>query len=150
MLHRVHALPWTKCGDLRYYLKLTVHPPHWHILSTLGNLPELEEALNRFPGRDPIIMGDLNIDARRLQNPRNQQVDNFLASFVLVDIIGHFRQRLWFCHIQTWWKVRSGNFLQSLCKYILRINHCLFETVGIRYLHNFSSDHFTLRNQLLR
>ena len=56
-------------------------------LSTLDHLPDLEEALNRFPGRDPIIIGELNADIGRPQNPRNQQVADFMASFGLVDLL---------------------------------------------------------------
>ena len=32
-------------------------------LSTLDNLPDLDEALNQLPGRDYIAIEDLNIDA---------------------------------------------------------------------------------------
>ena len=56
--------------------------------STLDHLLYLEEALNRFPGRDPIVMGDLNAGVGWMQNPMNHQVSNLLALFVLVDLIG--------------------------------------------------------------
>ena len=39
--------------------------------STIDHLPDLEEALNRFPGREPIVMGDLDADIGILQNPQN-------------------------------------------------------------------------------
>ena len=60
--------------------------------STLYHLPDLEEAINRFLGRDPIFMGDLNKDIRRIQNPRNQKVDYLQASFGLLDLLGHSRK----------------------------------------------------------
>ena len=51
---------------------------------TLDHLSELEEALNLFQGRDPVLLGDLNVDIGRLRNPRDQNVTDFLASFGLV------------------------------------------------------------------
>ena len=58
--------------------------------STLDHLPHLEEALNPFPDRDPIILGGLNADIIRLRNPREQQVAYFLAYFGLVCLLAHF------------------------------------------------------------
>ena len=52
--------------------------------------------MNRFPAKDSIIIGDLNAGIERLKNPRRQQVAEFLASFGLVDLLSHFRQRLYF------------------------------------------------------
>ena len=37
--------------------------------SALYHLPYLEEALNRFPGRDPIVLGDLHVDIGFLGTP---------------------------------------------------------------------------------
>ena len=37
--------------------------------STLDHLPDLEEALNRFLGRYPVVLGDLNADFGRLSKP---------------------------------------------------------------------------------
>ena len=62
--------------------------------STLDHLPYLEESLNCFLVRDPVVLGDLNTNIGQLRNPRDQQVSVFLASFGLVDLLGHFRQRL--------------------------------------------------------
>ena len=69
----------------------------------MEHLPDLEEALKRFPKRDPVILGDLNADIGRLRNPRDQQVADFLASLGLVDLLGHLCQHLCYHHIQTWW-----------------------------------------------
>ena len=68
---------------------------------TMDHLKNLEDALNHFPGRYLIVMGNLNADASQLQNTRNQQVTDFLASFGLVDLLGYFMQRLRFRHQQT-------------------------------------------------
>ena len=64
--------------------------------SSLNYLPYLEEAINIFLGRYPIIVGYLNADIGRLQNPRRQQVEDFLDSFSLANLLSHFRQRLRF------------------------------------------------------
>ena len=53
--------------------------------TTLYHLSDLEEVLNRLPGRDPIILGDLNAYIGLLRNPRDEQVSDLLASFGLVD-----------------------------------------------------------------
>ena len=49
-------------------------------------------------------MEDINADIVRLQNTRNQQVADLLASFGLVNLLGHFKQSLRFCHMKTWWQ----------------------------------------------
>ena len=66
------------------------------------------EVKNRFPGRYPVILGDLNTDIGRLRNPREQQVSYFLASFGLVDLLGNFQQLLRYHHLQTLWQVHQG------------------------------------------
>ena len=35
--------------------------------STLDSLPDLEEVLNLFPVREPVVLGDLNADNRPLE-----------------------------------------------------------------------------------
>ena len=57
------------------------------------------------PGRYPIVLGDLNMDIGRLRNPQDQQVADFLVSFGLVNLLGHFCQPLRYCNLQTWWRV---------------------------------------------
>ena len=59
-------------------------------LSTLDHLLDLEEEMNRFPGRDSVVLGDLNVDIRCLRNPRDQQVAYFQYYFRLVDVLVHF------------------------------------------------------------
>ena len=48
--------------------------------STLDYLTDLEEALNCFPRREPIVLGNLNANIGRFRKPRDQQVADFLAS----------------------------------------------------------------------
>ena len=46
--------------------------------------------MNRFPGRDSVVLGDLNVDIRCVRNPRDQQVAYFQYYFRLVDVLVHF------------------------------------------------------------
>ena len=118
--------------------------------SNLDHLLDLDEALNLFFGRNPVVLGDLNADIGCLRNPHNQQVAEFLASFGLVDLLGHFRQRPRFCHLHMWWKVLQGRVLRSHCDYVLGSDRWLFNTVGIWDPRKFASDHFALCARLLR
>ena len=111
-------------------------------LSTLDHLPDLGKDLNRFPGRDPVVLGSMNSEIVHLRNPRYQQVSDFLASFGLVDLLGHFQQRLHYRHLQTQWHFRR--VLQSRCDYVLGLNRQKSKTVGIQHPLNFASDHFDL------
>ena len=74
-------------GALRNPLIEAYLPP-----SIIYKLMDLEGAINRFPGREPIIMGDLNAYTGCLYNPWNQWVEDFLAYFGLVNLIGHIRE----------------------------------------------------------
>ena len=83
---------------------------------------DLEEELKQFKGRDPIIMVYLKSNINRLQNLQNQQMSGLLASFVLVNLLEIFKQRLRFCHMQTWWQVLQGKLLCYICDYILGLD----------------------------
>ena len=73
--------------------------------TTLDHLPNLEEMISCFSGREPIILVKLNTYVGLLGNPQDQQVEDFLVSFGLVELRGHFRRRLWFWYMQMWWQV---------------------------------------------
>ena len=62
---------------------------------TLDHLPDLEEALKRF--RDPIVLGDLNVDLDEARILQSQRVSDLLVENGLIDLVHHFRQRhrLW-------------------------------------------------------
>ena len=77
-------------------------PPPPHPLFTLENLPDLEEALARFRGQYPIVLGDLNSDIGKSHNPCSQKDADTLMEFGLQN----FRQRLRFRHLKTWSQVR--------------------------------------------
>ena len=95
---RLHRPNVVRCkiiyGDQRIILAGAYISP-----STLAHLLAIEEGLSRFLGRDTVVLGDLNSDIRRLKNTRDQQVAEFLVSFELVDIIGHFYQYLHYRHL---------------------------------------------------
>ena len=94
--------------------------------STLNRLLVLEEALNRFPGRNSIAIGYFNVDSVRLQNPWSQQVVGFLAYFGMVNLLSTFKQRLCFLRMKTCWQVQQDIFLCSGCNYILGLDLRMF------------------------
>ena len=118
--------------------------------STLDHLPDLEKVLNRFLGRDPVVLEYLNSDIVHLRNPKDKHVADFSASFGLVDLLGHFWQRLHYRHLQMWWKIRQGQVLCCLCDNILGLDWWMFEMVGIWDPQNFASNNFSLWTWLLR
>ena len=44
-----------------------------------------------------------------------------------------------------WTQVRQGNIFRSRCNYIPGMDRRRFELVDIRYMRNYTSDHFRLR-----
>ena len=84
-----HGMSVVSCKLVARYHEMTLMGEYLP-LSTLDHLPNLEELLNRFPGRDRIILGDLNAGIGRLRNPREKQVAYFLASFGMVDLLYRF------------------------------------------------------------
>ena len=117
---------------------------------TIDHLPDLEEALNHFPGSYYIIVGGFKTNTGRLQNPQSQQVAYLMASFGLFGLLGHFRKRLQFRHMKTWWQFRQGKLLCSRCDYVLGLDRRLLGMVGIRDPRNFSYDPFELCARLLQ
>ena len=117
--------------------------------SNMDRLPDLEEVLNDFLGRDPIFMGYLNTNVSYTVNPWNQQVADFLAYFRMLDLLNHFRQRLRFRIKKTCWQVRISKLLCYRWNYIFGSDLRLFKTMGIRDLRNFLYNHFALRTRLI-
>ena len=94
-------------------------------------------------------MEDLNADVGQMGHPRNQQKDDLLESFWMVDLLGHFMHLQRFRLKQTWWQVHRSKLLCSQCNYILGSDHWLFKIVVIRDLRNVSSDNFALHLRLM-
>ena len=115
--------------------------------STLEHLPDLEEALKRF--KDPITLGDLNMDLDKARILWSQQMADLLSEYSLTDLVHHFRQCCMLRNLNTWSRVWQGTVLRSRCDYIICIDQCLFNLIGIRDMRNLLSDHLTLRAQLL-
>ena len=85
--------------------------------STLKHLPDLQEALKCF--RDPIFLGNLNVDLDKVRILRSQCVLDLLAEYDLIDLVRHSQQRRKFRDLNTWSQVRQVTALQSICNYIL-------------------------------
>ena len=113
--HRINVVSCKVVSGLQrtpligYYLPLT----------TLDQLPDLEDAPNCFPGRYTIVIGDLNVVVGRMGNPRYKQEEELLASFGMVDLLGPFRQRMQLRYKKMCWQVRQGKLLHYRCCYIL-------------------------------
>ena len=114
----------------------------------MGQPLDLEEAMARFQGQDPILLVDLNVDLDEAQNPRSQPIADLLMEFGLIDFIHTLRQRLCCCHPNTWPQICQVAVLRLRCNYILGTDQRLFKIVGIWDLRNYPSDHFVLRERL--
>ena len=79
----------------------------------MDHLNNLEEALVRFWGQDPIVLGDINLGLYEAQNPCSQIFPKLLTKFGLIDLMHHLRQRLHFCHLKTWTQVCQGTVLRE-------------------------------------
>ena len=95
--------------------------------SILDHLLYLEESLNRFPGRDTVVLGDLNADIGRLRNPLGQQVAYLLVSFGLADLLVHFLQRFYYRHLHMLWQVCQCRVLRSRCGYVMGSDQSMFK-----------------------
>ena len=68
----------------------------------LKDLPYLEQALQRFPHLDPLLLGDLNVDLHKATPDRRlQEVSALLTAYGLEDFLCHFHQRPRYSHRQT-------------------------------------------------
>ena len=90
------------------------------------------------------MLGDINVYLDGAQNPRSQLVANLMTEFGLVDLMHHFWQRIHFHHLKTWTQVRQGTMFRARFNYIIGTNQCLFDLLRIKYMSNYSSDHFSL------
>ena len=78
-------------------------------LSMIKYLLELEEALKRF--KDPILLGELNVDLNWTRKPWIWQVADPLTKYGLIDLVRHFCQQRRFRNLTTWSQVRQGTVL---------------------------------------
>ena len=83
--------------DLRTPVFSAYLPP-----SMLNHLPYIEESLNCLPDRDTILLGNLNVYIGQIFHHCERQIDNFLASLGLVDMLAHLWQRLQYWDVHTW------------------------------------------------
>ena len=115
--------------------------------SMLEHLPDLEEALQSF--RYSIVPRELSVDLDKARIPRSQRVADLLAEYCLIDLVRHLRQSRRFWNLKNLSQVRQVTVLRLRCDYILGTDRRRFKIFLIRYIHNFSSDHFALRARLL-
>ena len=110
MGHQVHAITYTKCRELLDRLRNTIDTPHQSLASpdhpgppswTLGQTKLI-------PYERPHHIGVPKHRCGPDRTPQYQQVIDFLASFGMVDLLGHFSQILWFWYMQTWFQVWQG------------------------------------------
>ena len=72
----------------------------------LEQLPDVEEALQRFKGRDPIVLGDINVDLDDARSSQSQRMTDLLTECGIIDLVRHFRQRRELRDLNTWTQVR--------------------------------------------
>ena len=92
------------------------------LLSTLANLSNIEEALVRFRGQEPIVLVDINKGLDEAQNPCSQIVANLLTEFVLINLIHHYHKHICCFHLKTWTQVRQVTVFRERLNYILGTN----------------------------
>ena len=114
----------------------------------LDHLLNLEEAPKRF--REPIVLKDLNMDLKEARRPQIRQVADLLAEYGLIELVRHFLQHRRFHNLNTCSQDQQGTVLRSICDYIIGTDRHHFELIGIRDMRNILSDHFALRDRLLR
>ena len=80
--------------------------------TTLANLLDLKEALERFRGKEPILMVYPNMYLDEAQNLLSHIVSNILMEFSLINLMHHFRKHLRFRHLKTWTQVQQVTVLR--------------------------------------
>ena len=71
----------------------------------MSHLPDLEDILERFWGKDPILMGYINVDLDDACNLRSQLISDMMTKFGLIDLMHHFWQRRHLHHLNIWTQV---------------------------------------------
>ena len=69
--------------------------------SMMEQLPDVQEALQRFKGQGPIFLVDLNVDLDNARSSQIQRVADILTEYVIIDLVRHFRQRRRFCDLKN-------------------------------------------------
>ena len=118
--------------------------------STLEDLPDVNEVLQQFNGRDPIVLGDLNMELENTRSSQSQRVADPLIEYGIIDLVQKFIQRQCFQYLKTWTQVKQGTVLRSRCYYILGTDWRRFKHVNIRDVHNYTSDQFAIQARLFK
>ena len=107
--------------------------------SKISTLVNIDQALNRFRGYSPILMGDLNANLDQPTRARDLEIAAAVATAGLEDMLPHFRQRQPFGAGLTWG--RHGENATGGNDYILGADWQMFSNVGLCLPRNFASDH---------
>ena len=99
---------------------------------------------------DTIFLGDFNVELNKSQSLRSQRMVDLLIELFLIDMVRNFQQHRRFWDLSTWTQVRQGAFLRSRCDYILGMDRRHFKLFGIWDMCNYTSNHFAIREKLLR
>lgn len=119
--------------------------------SHLNDLPHLEEALERFRNhkRQPLLLGDLNVDLSDMSTSRTTKVAATISAYGLEDLLLHFRPERRYTHLQTYFSRRQGKTVRSRVDYILGTDRRLFKSIKMRKPRHFTSDHYMLIGKFL-
>ena len=69
--------------------------------SMLDHLPYFEEALQKFKGLDPIVLGYFNVDLDDTQSLCSQFMVDLLTDFSIINLVRHSRQLCRFQDLKT-------------------------------------------------
>ena len=104
-----------------------------------STLVHVEQALNSFCNRDPIVLGDLNVALDSPRDDRAIAIATALARYSLRDMHPHFRQGRLGGNI--WNQFREGNMVGSRPNYILARDRRVFTQVKTAHPRHLASDH---------
>ena len=75
----------------------------------MEHLPDIEDSMKRF--KDPIVLGELNMDLDRARSLRSQRVMDLLVEYGLIYLVRHFQQHCRLLNLNTWSQVWQGTVL---------------------------------------
>ena len=71
----------------------------------IDNLPNVEEARQRFKGLDPILLDDINVELDEVWSSRSQRMTYLIKKFGFIDLVWNFHQHCRFRDLKTWKQV---------------------------------------------
>jgi hypothetical protein len=124
------------------YIPRGIYPPPPCDTTTIECI---HEAMERLPTQNSyILLGDLNMNLRYQRDDRVVAVAATVASFGLVDMLGHFRERKKFWHGMKWQMRRRERIIMSRCDYIFSTDRIIFSNVTIREPRHYTTDGYMI------